>query len=154
MNLTTLIQKKGAIFGLEKFTKALDEVFGIDSVLGSGFDNKATLDDSGRLVIQYRQKTKGCIVFQTDNHLQNDPYVVVKICKTKNPSEGLEWHYQTQTISTKSTVAQFKQFLKSVVCLHTCIANRVEIEQDIDKEIAILRKREQKAHEVKHAKEN
>lgn len=132
MNLTTLIQKKETIFDNKKFTKALDDIFGGD------FNNKATIDEFGRLVIQYKDKNEGCVVFKLDNHIENEPYIEAKICKTKKPSEGLEFFYQTQTIKTTATLKQFKKFLVSVYWIHFYIIKMVETNHQIGKEIVKL----------------
>ena len=135
MNLTTLIQKKETLFGNKKFTKALDDIFGGD------FNNKAIIDEFGRLIIQYKDKNEGCVVFvRNDNAAQ--PYIAVNICKTKNPSEGLEFFYQGQAIKTTATLRQFKKFLGSIFSIHYDILRMVELDQDIGKEIAKLRRLE------------
>lgn len=131
MNLTTLIQKKGAIFGLEKFTKALDDIF------GGEFNNKASIDKFGRLVIQYTSKLEGCVMF-VSNKSADYPYIEAHICQTKNPDEGSGLFYQTQSIKPTATLRQFKKFLASVLMIHYYIAKQVEINHEIDKEIVKL----------------
>jgi hypothetical protein len=131
MNLTTLIQKKETLFNNKKFTKALDDIFGGD------FNNKATIDEHGRLVIQYKDKNEGCVVF-VSNTIADEPYIEARICKTKNPSEGLEFYYQIHTIKTTATLRQFKKFLASVFSIHYDILRMVEINLDIVKEIVKL----------------
>lgn len=132
MNLTTLIQKKETLFDNKKFTKALDYIFGGD------FNNKANIDEHGRLIIQYKDKNKGCVVFKLDNRIETEPYIEARICKTKNPSEGLEFFYQTQTIKTTAMLGQFKKFLVSVLWIHFYILKMVETNHQIGKEIVKL----------------
>ena len=129
MNLTTLIQKKETLFGIgsQKFTKALDDIFGGD------FNNKATIDEFGRLVIQYTSKIEGCVVFS-----RNDDDITVKICKSKRPDEGIAWNYQIYIIKTTATLRQFKKFLASAFTLHYYIAKQVELDQEIGKEVVKL----------------
>lgn len=131
MNLTTLIQKKETLFDNKKFTKALDDIFGGD------FNNKAKIEDNGRLVIQYTSKIEGCVVFVL-NGSAKQPYIEARICKTKNPSEGLEFYYQVHTINTTATLKQFKKFLGSVFTIHYYIAKQVELNNEIVKEIVKL----------------
>lgn len=127
MNLTTLIQKKETLFDNKKFTKALDVIFGGD------FNNKASIDEHGRLIIQYKDKNEGCVVF-----LRNDDDLTVKICKSKNPDECIAWNYQIYNIKTTATLRQFKKFLVSIFSIHYDILRMVEIDQEIGKEIAKL----------------
>jgi len=124
MNLTTLIQKKETLFDNKKFTKALDDIFGGD------FNNKAKIDESGRLIIQYQDKNEGCVVFH-----RKDDDINVKICKSKFPDECIEWNYQINIIKTKATLRQFKKFLASVFSIHYEILKMVEIKQEISKEM-------------------
>ena len=127
MNLTTLIQKKETIFNNKKFTKALDDIFGGD------FNNKATLDEHGRLVIQYKSKLEGCVVFR-----RNDDDLTVKICKTKFPEECIAWNYQIFNIKSTATLRQFKKFIGSVFTIHYYIAKQVELNQEIGNELVKL----------------
>lgn len=131
MNLTTLIQKKETIFNNKKFTKALDYIFGGD------FNNKASIDEHGRLIIQYKDKNEGCVAFVLHGSAEQ-PYIEARICKTKNPSEGFEYFYQLQTIKTTATLRQFKKFLASIFSIHYEILRKVEINHAIGKEIAKL----------------
>ena len=131
MNLTTLIQKKDTLFNNKKFTKALDDIFGGD------FNNKAKIDEHGRLIIQYTDKNEGCVAFVL-NGIAEHPYIEARICKTKNPSEGLEFFYQTQTIKTTATLRQFKKFLVSIFNIHYEILRMVEINHAIGNEIVKL----------------
>lgn len=135
MNLTTLIQKTETLFDNKKFTKALDDIFGGD------FNNKANLDKFGhlvsRLVIQYKDKNEGCVVF-VSNKIADEPYIEARICKTKNPSEGLEYFYQLQTIKATATLRQFKKFLVSIFWIHFYILKLVETNHQIGKEIVKL----------------
>lgn len=132
MNLTTLIQKKETLFNNKKFTKALDDIFGGD------FNNKATLDEHGRLVIQYKSKLEGCVVFR-----RNDDDLTVKICKTKFPEECIEWNYQIYNIKSTATLRQFKKFLVSIFWIHFYIAKQVEVDQEIATEVVKLGRLEQ-----------
>lgn len=132
MNLTTLIQKKETLFNNKKFTKALDYIFGGD------FNNKAKIDEFGRLVIQYKDKNEGCVVFKLDIHIGNETYIEARLCKTKDPSETLEFYYQTHTIKTTATIGQFKKFLTSIFSIHYDILRMVEINLEIVKEIVKL----------------
>ena len=127
MNLTTLIQKKETLFNNKKFTKALDDIFGGD------FNNKATIDDHGRLVIQYKSKLEGCVVFR-----RNDDDLTVKICKTKFPEECIAWNYQIFNIKSTATLRQFKKFIGSVFTIHYYIAKQVELNQEIGNELVKL----------------
>ena len=127
MNLTTLIQKKETLFNNKKFTKALDDIFGGD------FNNKATIDEHGRLVIQYPSKLEGCVVVR----LTDDDFTV-KICKSKTPDECIAQNYQINFIKTTATLRQFKKFLASVFTIHYYIAKQVELNQEIAKEIVKL----------------
>lgn len=127
MNLTTLIQKKETLFNNKKFTKALDDIFGGD------FNNKATIDEHGRLVIQYTSKLEGCVVFR-----RNDDDLTVKICKSKFPDECISWNYQIYNIKTTATLRQFKKFLVSIFSIHYDILRMVEINHEIGKEIVKL----------------
>ena len=127
MNLTTLIQKKETLFDNKKFTKALDDIFGGD------FNNKATIDESGRLVIQYTSKIEGCVVFR-----RNDDDLTIKICKSKSPDECIAWNYQIYNIKTTATLRLFKKFLASIIVLHYYIAKQVELDQEIGKEVVKL----------------
>lgn len=127
MNLTTLIQKKETLFNNKKFTKALDNIFGGD------FNNKASIDEHGRLIIQYKDKNEGCIVFR-----RNDDDITVKICKSKFPDECIAWNYQIYIIKTTATLRQFKKFLVSIFSIHYEILRKVEINHAIGKEIAKL----------------
>ena len=127
MNLTTFIQKKETLFNSKKFTKALDDIFGGD------FNNKAKIDENGRLVIQYTDKNEGCVVFS-----RKDDDILVKICKTKFPNECIEWNYQMQIIKAKATLNQFKKFLVSVFNLHYEILKLVEVKHEIGKEVVKL----------------
>ena len=127
MNLTTFIQKKETLFNNKKFTKALDDIFGGD------FNNKAKIDENGRLIIQYTSKNEGCVVFS-----RKDNDILVKICKTKFPNECIEWNYQMQIIKAKATLRQFKKFLASLFTIHYYIAKQVELKQEIGKEVAKL----------------
>lgn len=124
MNLTTLIQKKETLFDNKKFTKALDDIFGGD------FNNKAKIDESGRVVIQYKDKNEGCVVFR-----RYDDYITVKICRSKFPDECIAWNYQIYNIKPTATLRQFKKFLNSVIVLHYYIAKQVELKQEISKEM-------------------
>lgn len=127
MNLTTLIQKKETLFNNKKFTKALDDIFGGD------FNNKASIDEHGRLIIQYKDKNEGCVVFR-----RNDDDITVKICKSKFPDECIAWNYQIYIIKTTATLRQFKKFLVSIFSIHYEILRKVEINHAIGKEIAKL----------------
>lgn len=127
MNLTTLIQKKETLFNNKKFTKALDDIFGGD------FNNNAKIDEFGRLIIQYRDKNEGCVVFR-----RNDDDITAKICKSKFPEECIAWNYQIHIIKTTATLRQFKKFLVSIFSIHYDILRMVEIDHDIEKEIAKL----------------
>lgn len=127
MNLTTLIQKKETLFNNKKFTKALDNIFGGD------FNNKASIDEHGRLIIQYKDKNEGCIVFR-----RNDDDITVKICKSKFPDECIAWNYQIYIIKTTATLRQFKKFLVSIFSIHYEILRKVEINHAIGKEIVKL----------------
>lgn len=127
MNLTTLIQKKETLFNNKKFTKALDDIFGGD------FNNKATIDEHGRLVIQYPSKLEGCVVVR----LTDDDFTV-KICKSKTPDECIAQNYQINFIKTTATLRQFKTFLASVFTIHYYIAKQVELNFEIGKEIVKL----------------
>ena len=127
MNLTTLIQKKETLFNNKKFTKALDDIFGGD------FNNKATIDEHGRLVIQYTSKLEGCVVFR-----RNDDDLTVKICKSKFPDECIAWNYQIYNIKTTATLRQFKKFLVSIFSIHYDILRMVEINHEIGKKIVKL----------------
>ena len=127
MNLTTLIQKKETLFNNKKFTKALDDIFGGD------FNNKATIDDHGRLVIQYKSKLEGCVVFR-----RNGDDLTVKICKTKFPEECIAWNYQIFNIKSTATLRQFKKFIGSVFTIHYYIAKQVELNQEIGNELVKL----------------
>ena len=131
MNLTTLIQKKETLFDNKKFTKALDDIFGGD------FNNKATIDEHGRLVIQYKDKNEGCVVFVANNSAEQ-PCIEAKICKTKDPSETLEFYYQVHTVKTTATLSQFKKFLVSVFSIHYEILKLVETNNEIVKEVVKL----------------
>ena len=131
MNLTTLIQKKETLFDNKKFTKALDDIFGGD------FNNKATIDEFGRLIIQYKDKNEGCVVF-VSNKIADEPYIEARLCKTKDPSETLEFYYQIHTIKTTATLSQFKKFLTSIFSIHYDILRMVEINLEIVKEIVKL----------------
>ena len=131
MNLTTLIQKKETLFNNKKFTKALDDIFGGD------FNNKAKIDENGRLVIQYTDMNEGCVVFI--NNLKEDrPYIAVRICTTKNPSERHLWAYQYQIIRSTATLRQFKKFLVSIFNIHYELLRMVEINNEIAKELVKL----------------
>lgn len=132
MNLTTLIQKKETIFNNKKFTKALDDIFGGD------FNNKAKLDEHGRLIIQYKDKNEGCVVFR-----RNDDEIAVKICKSKFPEEGIAWNYQIFNIKTTATLKQFKKFLGSIFSIHYDILRMVESDKDIGNELVKLGRLEQ-----------
>ena len=132
MNLTTLIQKKETLFNNKKFTKALDDIFGGD------FNNKATIDEHGRLVIQYKSKLEGCVVFR-----RNDDEIAVKICKSKFPEEGIAWNYQIHNIKATATLRQFKKFIGSVFTIHYYIAKQVELDQEIGTEVVKLGRLEQ-----------
>ena len=127
MNLTTLIQKKETLFNNKKFTKALDDIFGGD------FNNKASIDEHGRLIIQYKDKNEGCVVFR-----RNDDDITVKICKSKFPDECIAWNYQIYNIKTTATLRQFKKFLVSIFWIHFYILKMVETNRAIGKEIAKL----------------
>lgn len=127
MNLTTLIQKKETLFNNKKFTKALDDIFGGD------FNNKATIDEHGRLVIQYKSKLEGCVVFR-----RNGDDLTVKICKTKFPEECIAWNYQIFNIKSTATLRQFKKFIGSVFTIHYYIAKQVELNQEIGNELVKL----------------
>lgn len=127
MNLTTLIQKKETLFDNKKFTKALDDIFGGD------FNNNAKIDETGHLVIQYKDQNEGCVVFH-----RKDDYITVKICKSKFPAECIEWNYQIYNIKTTATLRQFKKFLASVFSIHYEILKMVETRQEIGKEIEKL----------------
>ena len=127
MNLTTLIQKKETLFNNKKFTKALDDIFGGD------FNNKAKLDEHGRLIIQYKDKNEGCVVFR-----RNDDDLTVKICKTKFPEECIAWNYQIFNIKSTATLRQFKKFIGSVFTIHYYIAKQVELNQEIGNELVKL----------------
>lgn len=131
MNLTTLIQKKETLFDNQKFTKALDDIFGGD------FNNKASIDKFGRLVIQYSSKLEGCIMF-VSNKSADYPYIEARLYKTKNQSEGLEVFYQSQSIKPTATLRQFKKFLASVIMIHYYLAKQVEINHAIGKEVVKL----------------
>lgn len=124
MNLTTLIQKKETLFDNKKFTQALDDIFGGD------FNNKAKIDEKGRLIIQYKSKLEGCVVFR-----RNGDDLIVKICKSKFPDECIAWNYQIYTIKTTATLRQFKKFLVSIFSIHYDILRIVEINHEISKEI-------------------
>ena len=128
MNLTTLIQKKETLFDNKKFTKALDDIFGGD------FNNKAKIDEFGRLIIQYRDKNEGCVVFRC-----NGDDITAKICKSKFPDECIAWNYQIFIIKTTATLRQFKKFIGSIFSIHYDVLRMVEIDQDLDKEIAKIR---------------
>ena len=132
MNLTTLIQKKETLFNNKKFTKALDDIFGGD------FNNKAKLDEHGRLIIQYKDKNEGCVVFR-----RNDDDLTVKICKTKFPEECIAWNYQIHNIKATATLRQFKKFIGSVFTIHYYIAKQVELDQEIGTEVVKLGRLEQ-----------
>ncbi len=132
MNLTTLIQKKKTLFNNKKFTKALDDIFGGD------FNNKATIDEHGRLVIQYKDKNEGCVVFR-----RNDDDIIVKICKSKNPEECIAWNYQINIIKPTATLRQFKKFLVSIFSIHYDFLRLVEINQEIGMEVVKLGRLEQ-----------
>ena len=136
MNLTTLIKKRQVLFLNEKFTKALDTIFGGD------LDNKATFDEFSRLVIQYKDKNEGCVLFQLDL----SGYITAVICKTKRPNDGLSWWYQTQQIPGSATLAQFKKFLTSVFNIHYHIMEKVELEHKIGKELVKLGRLETQLH--------
>lgn len=127
MNLTTLIQKKETLFNNKKFTKALDDIFGGD------FNNKATIDEHGRLIIQYTSKLEGCVVFR-----RNDEDLIVKICKSKTPGECIAGDYQIHNIKSTATLRQFKKFLGSVFMIHYYIAKQVELDQELGKEVVKL----------------
>ncbi len=127
MNLTTLIQKKETLFDSKKFTKALDDIFGGD------FNTKAKIDESGRLIIQYKSNNEGCVVFR-----RKDDDITVKICKYKSPEECIEWNYQIYNIKITATLRQFKKFLSSIIILHYYIAKQVELKQEIGKEMEKL----------------
>ena len=127
MNLTTLIQKKETLFNNKKFTKALDDIFGGD------FNNKAKLDEHGRLIIQYKDKNEGCVVFR-----RNDDDLTVKICKTKFPEECIAWNYQIHNIKATATLRQFKKFIGSVFTIHYYIAKQVVLNQEIGNEFVKL----------------
>lgn len=131
MNLTTLIQKKETLFDNKKFTKALDDIFGGD------FNNKAKIDEFGRLVIQYKDKNEGCVVFVANNRAEQ-PYIEARLCKTKDPSETLEFYYQVHTVKTTATLNQFKKFLASVFSIHYQILKLVETNNEIVKEVVKL----------------
>ena len=126
MNLTTLIQKKETIFNNKKFTQALDDIFGGD------FNNKAKLDEYGRLVIQYTSKFEGCVVFVSNKSADN-PYIEATLCRSKNPSDCRNVIYPT--IKPTATLRQFKKFLASVLMIHYHMARRVEINHQTDLEI-------------------
>ena len=126
MNLTTLIQKKETIFNNKKFTQALDDIFGGD------FNNKAKLDEYGRLVIQYTSKFEGCVVFVSNKSADN-PYIEATLCRSKNPSDCRNVLYPT--IKPTATLRQFKKFLASVLMIHYHMARRVEINHQTDLEI-------------------
>lgn len=132
MNLTTLIQKKETIFNNKKFTKALDDIFGGD------FNNKAKIDEFGRLIIQYNSKLEGCVVVR-----RNDEDLTVKICKSKLPEECIAWNYQIHNIKATATLRQFKKFLGSVFTIHYYIAKQVELDQEIATEVVKLGRLEQ-----------
>lgn len=132
MNLTTLIQKKETIFDNKKFTKALDYIFGGD------VNNKANIDEHGRLIIQYTSKIEGCVVFR-----RNDDDLTVKICKTKSPEECIAWNYQIHNIKSTATLRQFKKFLGSVFTIHYYIAKQIELDQEIASEVVKLDRLEQ-----------
>ena len=127
MNLTTLIQKKETLFDNKKFTKALDDIFGGD------FNNKAKIDEKGRLVIQYKCAVEGCVVFH-----RKDDDITVKICKTKSPDECISWNYQIYNIKTTATLNQFKKFLASVFSIHYEILQIIEHNREIGKEMEKL----------------
>lgn len=131
MNLTTLIQKKETLFNNKKFTKALDDIFGGD------FNNKATIDEHGRLVVQYKDKNEGCVVFVANNSAEQ-PCIEARICKTKDPSETLEFYYQVHTVKTTATLRQFNKFLVSIFSIHYDILRMVEINHEIGKEVVKL----------------
>ena len=124
MNLTTLIQKKETLFDNKKFTQALDDIFGGD------FNNKAKNDEHDRLIIQYKSKLEGCVVFS-----RHGDDLTVKICKSKFPDECISWNYQIYNIKTTATLRQFKKFLASIFSIHYDILRIVEINHDISKEI-------------------
>ena len=132
MNLTTLIQKKETLFNNKTFTKALDDIFGGD------FNNKAKLDEHCRLIIQYKDKNEGCVVFR-----RNDDEIAVKICKSKFPEEGIAWNYQIFNIKTTATLNQFKKFLGSIFSIHYDILRMVESDKDIGNELVKLGRLEQ-----------
>ena len=141
MNLTTLIKKKKVLFDNAKFTKALDTIFGGD------FNNKATIDGFDRIVIQYKDKNEGCVLFQRDSSgVESSGYITAVICKTKRPNDGLSWWYQTQQIPGRATLAQFKKFLTSVFNIHYHIMEKVELEHKIGKEIVKLGRLETQLH--------
>ena len=131
MNLTTLIQKKETLFDNQKFTKALDDIFGGD------FNNKASIDKFGRLVIQYPSKLEGCVMFVSNNSADY-PYIEARLYKTKKQSDGLEVFYQSQSIKPTATLRQFKKFLASVIMIHYYLAKQVEINHAIGKEVVKL----------------
>jgi hypothetical protein len=126
MNLTTLIQKKETLFNSQKFTKALDDIFGGD------FNNKAKIDEYGRLVIQYTSKFEGCVVFVSNKSADN-PYIEATLCRSKNPSDCRNILYQS--IKPTATLRQFKKFLVSLLVIHYYMARRVEVNHKTDLEI-------------------
>lgn len=126
MNLTTLIQKKETLFNNKKFTQALDDIFGGD------FNNKAKLDEYGRLIIQYTSKFEGCVAFVYNKSADN-PYIEATLCRSKNPSDCRNVLYQS--IKPTATLRQFKKFLASVLMIHYHMARRVEINHQTDLEI-------------------
>ena len=126
MNLTTLIQKKETLFNNKKFTKALDVIFGGD------FNNKAKIDEYGRLVIQYTSKFEGCVAFVSYKSADK-PYIEATLCRSKNPFDCR--NVICQTIKHTATLRQFKKFLASVLMIHYHMARRVEINHKTDLEI-------------------
>lgn len=155
MKMHRFLEQNPVIFNNKNFTKAVEKVFGNDLV-----DHSVKFIDK-KLVITYRDKNEGCLVFNlvqndgthlTDFHAETvgnciqtvrrkeSSYITVRLCYSHNHRESPDNPFQLQILPTDSKYGVFRAALNSIFSLHLHMKDYTETRNKMNREFDKLKK--------------
>ncbi len=135
MNLKSLIHCNGGnLFGDRNFTTAIETILGNRPHTAHIDHPEGETEDY--VVIQYKNKNEGAyVISRLKNTVSGVIQFAVKICKSKDVTEGNPNFHPWQYIAASSTPAHFRRFLTAVDKVHLELKAITEHENQLYKEL-------------------
>lgn len=135
MNLKSLIHSNGGnLFGDRNFTTAIETILGSRPHTAHIDHPEGETEDY--VVIQYKNKNEGAyVISRVKNTVSGVIQFAVKICKSKDVTEGNPNFHPWQYIAASSTSVHFRRFLTAVDKVHLELKAITEHENQLYKEL-------------------